>query len=811
VTSHPVTGSSPSRRGRRLVAALGAVAIALLCVLVAPSGAPRAAADTQGGDQVQVTLTSLSPQVPQPGGMLHLSGTMRNTGGTTIDQVEIELQISQVDYRSGMAASQMLAHGHHVLTNPQQDITQAVSLGPNATASWTLNVPTADIFNTAYGSTNPGAYELDVEAWDPIVSEDLGHLWTYLPWEANQPQGASDGKQSVGVAMVWPLTARPKLDGHNQDQSSLAPPEFVDDQLAAELAPNGALGRLLADGKGLPVSWALDPDLLTSVYAMQAGYDTRSANGSPQPAPASGTRVATNWLAALRTTVRADHLWALPYADPDLSALAAAPPDLAGTVITTANDLGVRQIESELDIAPRGVLGWPVAGVADQPTLRTAKQLHATALLLSGSSLPAQNQQSLTYTPTGHTTIGGTPTAVSDPELDAVLAGDPADNGNGPGTTPGLLAAQRYLAELALINGENSLPRTIAVQAPRGFVPSRPLLAAMHAAAAPNTGWVSYKSLTDLLAAHPDPVARYGQPRPPAGATTGLPADGVRTAEQLNAALNEFTAILTLPDRITKPYDPVLVRTMSASWVNAPEAMQSFVGAALRDVNQLRGLVYMIQKPEITLSAKSGLVPITVVNDLRQAVRVRVTAVSAVPDQLHVKPDRLVTIPASDQPIVQISVSASVSGAVVPVRVQLLTPAGQPYGAYQVVKVRITNLGVITLVILFGSAALVVLAVLLRVYRSTRRHGHAEARGIDDGDGGPGSGGQDGPAGPGDTGPEGPRGPGGPGGRGGGPETPHGAAGTFGYGGNSGARDAPRHGAPAPSWPPAVHNDLGGT
>jgi hypothetical protein len=491
---------------------------------------------------------------------------------------------------------------------------------------------------------------------------------------------------------------------------------------------------------------------------MAGGYSGRSANGAPKPG--SGAAAAHTWLTKAKATLSTGaskataQVWALPYADPDLASVANAPTSLADRLrgqVTTAATYHAAVIDSQLGAQPAGTLAWPAAGQADPATLRLAQVLRPAAAVLSGSSLPLQTPNER-YTPSGRSSIDGIPAAVSDPALDSVLDGDPADAdaGNGSGSAPGLLAGQRFIAETALITTQQQSQRAIVVQAPRDFAPSSDLLAALRDVTGSN--WVDYVGLSTVLHSQPDPEVSVGPlTRSRASVSADRSAASLTKVADFGDDLASFASILTTPSHATGPYDPVVLRALSTSWrgtsgASGPDAFLAAAGGGPDGLETQRSNVSMVPKSSITLSGKSGSVPITIVNNLAQPVRLRLDVTSLRPDVLRITAHPMVTVDPGSQQIVQVAAHASGSGVVVPVHVRLLTPNGTAYGRAQDIQVHVTNIGVIALVILLGSAALVVLAVVLRLYRAARKRREPGTGGGGDGSppGAPGPGGPDG-------------------------------------------------------------------
>ena len=85
---------------------------------------------------------------------------------------------------------------------------------------------------------------------------------------------------------------------------------FLDDQLASDLSPVGAIGSLLYIKNSVGVQWSVDPALVEEVVDMSDGY--KLANGTP----GAGQDFAKNFLARLKTLASIGRVDAMVYGNP---------------------------------------------------------------------------------------------------------------------------------------------------------------------------------------------------------------------------------------------------------------------------------------------------------------------------------------------------------------------------------------------------------------------------------------------------------------------------------------------------------------
>lgn len=699
-------------RFRRALGPLVLSLASLVAVLAPFSAAPSAHAAS--GGTLTVGLSSLSPAVAAHGDTVKLKGNLVGSASGARSGVVVRLAVAEMAGRSAMANT---AGSHSQLVYGYQDSVGEVAAG--STVAWSLSVPVS-----AMSLNGRGVYALDVEAFSN--DERVGALRTYLPYDM-----ASDSSlKPTQMVLVWPVTGEPALDG--QVGNNVA--EVANDQLSAQFAPDGRLSRVLGSAAAaaaaphkVTVSWLVDPDLLTTAANEQSGYTLYSsgATGSAT-STASGAQNAQHWLAEAKTVLGAagEELWQLPTTDPDLSSLAGGDAGFAEAAVRSAAAQSADTVANYVGRAPQGTLAWPADGQADSSTLKLAALLNPSATIVSSDSIGLHTHADV-YTPTGRANTDSGHLAVSDADLDAIFAGDAADAGyTGAGTDTSLLASQRFLAQSALIALELpnlSPPRTVLVTAPRGVQPNDALLGAVGEAS-----WIKTVGLSTLLNTAPDSQAQTSTPkRAAATAKTDLTPDQLTDSVVLSASVQSLAEILTDPTKVTDPYSPASLRTVSTAWRGDSNAQTAFADSVQARVSAITGAVHLVQKSDLTLSGKSGVIPFTIQNQLTEPVNVgiRITTDRAGLSVQQVQVQKVQ--PGSTT--VDVHVNSAVSGQRVTVSAQLITPSGATYGDTQSLQVSVSSIGSVTLVIFALSAALLVVAVMLRIYRSRRTRGTAPA------------------------------------------------------------------------------------
>lgn len=665
-----------------------------------------------------LSLTSLSPTVAlSPSQQVKLAGNLKLPAGHSYSDVIVQLDIMPVQYRSQMSEGPASDTDEVQLSSVQDNLGEVSGSVP-----WHLNTTVQQM------GLDPGnVYALDIEAWSE-GSQPLGSVRTYLPYKIGG--GSFTPTQ---LAVLVPVTAASPLDGYQYQPKDNSSPwdEVTADGLTTAMGPSGSLDQLLEQGqalKGVDLSWAVDPDLLYTATQISGGYFVTSGGSATDDQPGTGADNVAAWLKLAGTVLgKNGELWQLPSTDPDLASLAhlsaqQADPFLATAVKQAAQGTALSQATGR---SPTGLLAWPAAGQVDANTLALAQSLNPAAVITASNSVGLRASG---YTPTGRATVQGhDDIAVSDADLDAIMSGDAVDSGFvAAGSDPNLLAQQRLLAQTALIAEERpnlSTPRTILLTLPRASAQSArdmPVLSALAQAT-----WIRPTALSNLLAAAPDPKAStHGLNRSAAVAKTDLTTDQLNAAVSLSSQFSLYQSILVGADS-SDGLGAAVERTVSTSWRGSGDAWSGFSSAVQRRLTLQMSQVYLIQKSDLTMSGTSGSIPFTIHNGLNQKVSLGLDFTMKPTGRLDIASVPAAEIPAHSSRTIQVHVTSRSPSATIQVTAYLVNPVGAHYGdpqssGSQSLQVSVTSIGFVALLLFAGSAALLVIAVGLRIYRGRR-------------------------------------------------------------------------------------------
>ena len=713
---------TPRGRLRQLAVAGVIVALSVLAPAVAASTAVTgaAAADTAGSQQVTVAITSVSPQIARPGQRVTVSGTVSNPTGTTVSGLAVQLWSSTARFttRSQLAS---YAAGQLQIDSP---VTGAVdqlagTLRPGTTRQWTVTVPEAMLgFASGFG-VYPLAAQLD------SAGQPLADAYTFLPFWPGSSKAAGLTRPDQ-VAWIWPLIGQPE---------QAACHSLLNDGLATSLAGTGRLGGLLADGTS-PVgvasklTWAIDPSLLSSAALMThvyrvGGTPTCSGTQTKRASPA-----ARAWLAKVHALARQQDFFTTPYADVDVSALAHAGLDNdVARALAKGREVTAGQSQLGAVQQPAGPrIDWPADGIADYGVLGSLAANGIGTVVLSSSMMPPAHP--VLYTPSAITTTpdgvnAGLQVALADSTLTDVLADAPTAASPSAGATSPAAAAfateQRFLAETAMIAAEQpGLPRSVVVTPPRQWNPA-PGLASALLTETDSAPWLQPASLSSLLAKHSTKgqVPRK-QPPPQEYGHGELHKSLLRKVRDLEAAIRVQASVLGEPD--AKYLSGAVAAIESSAWRGHPVQAKHLLAWVSGFVAARSHLVHIIQGGgQVTLTGKSGPVPVSIVNRMGQPVTVRLL-VQAPASRLTILYKSVpITIGKFEQKTVAVKVRSSVAGSTA-LKLSLLAPNGSPLpGTGAQITVDATHFGTEALVIIAVACGLFVITSAVRAVRRGMR------------------------------------------------------------------------------------------
>jgi hypothetical protein len=726
-------------------------------VTYADDPTPGATASPSPNDDApaQIIVTKLAPRAPvDPDEFFQVRGLIINRGSETLHDLTVRLRRGdKLSSRSELATADhdLPATPTRVGRTPVRALQQ--ELAPGAKTEFDIRIRVSQLRMTG---PRAGVYPLRVEArgsfGDSGAIDSLGNVTTYVPWF---PDGPPHGR--IRLAWLWPVV----------DQPRRAPREvMLDDELATSLSRGGRLDRMVrsaasgqkggcdvpaegpptlpprprptpCQGAAVPVTWAVDPDLLFTADALGSPYQLLEGGKTRR---SENTAPARSWVADLRAAVgvsTADVL-SLPYADPDVVALTAPQNGLADEV-PLLREQGKKETKRLLDKAPMTSVVWPPAGRLTRRSVESLTSGGATALVVDPIALPEPGEEP-TRTPDAF--VGQLPTNTGQP---AVLTIDPALSAlltptydDYPGDR---VAEQRWLAETAMISAEApSVSRTILVAPPR----RADLHTAVAADAIRDTGRLPWlcgvplasvgdgtSSCVNEVRGEPDDDVPSVELEPPRAGDAFLSARFLADVRAARSDSSQFTdEVLAEPTsteavKTTGRLLRARARTVSSAWREHPAAGEQMLELWQDDLADLRHKVHLqVGSGVVTLTSSSGVISVNVVNELQQPVRVGVILSAGNRARLSTRETPVTLVPGEHATQINLKVTAQTSGQF-PVTAQLVDREGRSFGDPRDLVVRSTQYGRVALAVTGLGAGVLLVAAGFRIVRRALRRGTA--------------------------------------------------------------------------------------
>ena len=486
---------------------------------------------------------------------------------------------------------------------------------------------------------------------------------------------AAAGMQPTPVSWMLPL-----VEPAHRDLLG----DFIDDDLAKELAPDGRLGRILNFGNGPRVTWLIDPYLIESVEAMTHGYTYA------QNKPGTGRTIATAWLEQLRVLVADGQVVALPYGDPDLVTLAQA--GLENDLAQALNE-GVIRLSTLLNLPVARTAAWPFNGLLDKKTQALIESSGIRNLLLSSDAITSPQ------TATG-------PSLFKLQDANNQLVFDSTLSKQFKKLTP--LSANRVAAELTMITAERpAISRAQLILPPRLWDPNNESRSTL------STGVpIQEVSLADLegSAKLREGTIKFSSLKP-------LGEGEVLSLEKITKNLKTFSSVIPAESHYTS--DALLRSRLLLASSGRSSTLNAYL-YSLRALTTSQQVVRQVRvlPGQYTLTSLHQKLPITIANDSPEPATI---VLRLVPTTFRVlKPaDVSITIAPESKTQVMIPIDAVTSGDLA-LSASVLTPNGEILGDVPELLLRIRTVPAIATWIMEGAGALLILGAGAQIFRRMR-------------------------------------------------------------------------------------------
>ncbi|MEX0429597.1 DUF6049 family protein [Nocardioides sp. DS6] len=699
--------------------------LGLVLGVVAP---PAAQAAEPPADPLAVSIDALDAATLNGKGPIQVSGTLTNLDDTSWSNIHVYPFIgdtpitSESDLAAQVALPDDTVVGQRVIREGHYATIPDVA--PGETVAWSFSIPRSAL-RDEIGSGGSGVYWFGVHALGPTAAGGTptadGRARTFLPLVAKQKKNATPEK----VALVLPIRRRVL---HQPDGRISNVAGWV-----RQLGADGRLSRLVSFAStSTQVSYLLDPAVLDAVRQLAAGNPARnlgptpgrgsggsssSSDASPSDGastdgsggvadddPTDGTTgsgesaaqvaldkeaagVASAWLDRLKETLPGREVLALPYADPDLPALAVH----ARSLYASARERAKAVLDG------LGIDGVPVVAPPSGYLDSDAIDLLADRPLTLVSDAMVRGRKPSVALVDGHRL--------------ALTSAAAASGGPGPGDRWSPVALRQRIAAQAALRLRGHRP--VVVMLPDTWTPpgaSPGFFAALSA-----LPWLSLTTVEDAVSGEsattvPDDRVVY----PHSESAAELPAGVFDSVDDLLAAGRTLQAILS---RNTTVATAVLEEGLTSTSYAARRGRGEAADRSWRVIEHALDQISVEVPPSVTLSSNSGRFAVTVANGLDQPVSLHLHAHAD--DGIAVSGPQTVEVGPGARSTVLLSARATRNG-VHTVRLDLTDADGTSVGSGASLPIRSAQVSVVIWSFVGVGCALLFLAIAIRLYRRIR-------------------------------------------------------------------------------------------
>ncbi len=687
--SRPYNGAAAMRRLPGI--------LTVLCILV-PLAVAVPAAGTATTPGVRLTLAGQSPWVTPEDPRLHLRVRAVNLGTEPVSDLWFGITVftparTRTQYERSLTgdppdAGVLFARFERV---PGE-------IGPGQAQGVTLAQTIVDYLGRALTEGDETAvYPMKVElrSGDETVAA-LRSPIVFLNFANHQHVAATRLRLGWAFVLHHPIDYFP--DGtfrHPALQDDAAPTG----RLAQEVHALDQLANDPVHPRPVDVVWS--PTLLSQLQSMRHGYSVEDGETRQEvPAGEGGSADAGALLDALHRLAQAPlaESTAMPYTGSTIPSLIQAG---LGSDLPVQLTLGRDRVQEFTGTSLATDIFFPPDGYIDQASLATLAARGVRTFILDDGLVARPPQPKEFAQPATAALVNSPITTVTgfvpDAGVSAILASPVAHHDV-------RLTVQSIIGELAQIWLEGpGIPRAVAMSFPDSLdVPGRlfdPLLRLVSGA--PFLQLQKISAITKNFRPPPaDPARLVPRPGP------AFPVNYVDDIGAARAAIATYRSILVeqsdLPDRM----EDLVLQAEGDAFARDPTYGVSFLGSLRTRLGALFTGIRPDTSAVVTLASGQGVVPLSVVNETRDRVRVQIRMVSVRLDPSA--ETQTVELRANDTTQLLFRLKTRTTGRF-PVQVRVLTPSGLPLGPPHELVIRSTAYNLVALIITLGAALFLLL------------------------------------------------------------------------------------------------------
>lgn len=611
------------------------VTLCTLALVALPGhGDPAHAVSPDEAPGATLVVTGLAPAAVTPESIVTVDVAVTNSTTEEIEAPRVDLSIVRYRMSTRSVLDAWYLDDQYLVAPGVVAREDLAPLAAGETRSVRLTVPAETLGLLTYPeAAGPRGLVVELVAGGGVLDEAR----TFLLW---QPQPDPD---PITLGILAPVTTQ-----------AVGTLEARAQGLSAEVTAGGRLDALLqATRVERGVTWAVDPAVVEDAAAGTAGD------------------AGITWAQTLVAAAEGRDVYALDPYDPDVAALAHAGVDAFLTTSSRTPGSALTGWRQDLTL--------PGPGVVDVPTLTAAVRAGRGTVVLSPAAPPEPGQPTTPALATLATSAGPATTLTPDEELSGFLQG----------TVPDVVgsafeARQLLLAELAIVSLEQDGPEHLLLAAGRDWHPSTTDAAALLDAVA-HAPFVELRPLSEWTADAGNPFAADAPAEVIAPGEASRRA--LRLADELAEEARRVAQVAAEPDALLEPYLTTLASASSLALRGDDAVRTALLESARQQGRAIASGLTVVEGSTVNLIAASGDLPVTLRNDLGQAVTVGVMLRPSDP-RLSAEPSERVTIEPGTTASVTVPVTAIGSGNV-DVDVQVLADDGTVVAAPAAFTVRV--------------------------------------------------------------------------------------------------------------------------
>jgi len=664
----------------------------LLLLTLAPSYAapqpPHHKRTEEALTPLAVTLSSIEPAVVPKQGPITISGTVTNRSQETWRQIKVYPFASSgpITARSSLEAALGTSEGSvvgHRFFDDQQAVATIGDLAVGQSAAFQLVLPKRILpIPSTPGVYWIGAHALGANARGNDSLSD-GRARTFITQAATR-------QPSTPVALVLPVRANAERTAEGRVEAEKRWSRLV--------SPGGRLDRLeglLASAASQSVNLLIDPNVTDVVANVAAGNPPAQLGGPSTKGGDQRDPMATEWLDQFRELAQQQFAWRLPYADPDVAALARTQPD----VLRAADQLAALSLEAR-QIPAKPMLA-PGDGSFDGKLLT---RIGAATLLVDSDTTDEP------LSSTDYAAAGGAHLVFAD----ELIANGGPDGGTTPNNPYDALGLRQLILATAFLQQDLVKPGadipTLVVNLPRLWDPG--------------TGWRAANFFSGLrqpwlrLVSLPTTGKTRFSGTLEHAADIEVPAENVAVARKGVRQAKLFGDLLSEQNNARLTFAGAALAATSYDARNHPRLTRKSAETANAWVTGELDKVAITGNDFVTLSGGTGPVSVSIVNGMDHPIEVGLKPITTSPKVVVKVPD-----PVRLEPGQRASVKVQIETSTVGVQQIGLAPAttqGQVLGEPFTFNLRTSQVGLLIWVIMFAGAGLLLVMIIRRIIRRVR-------------------------------------------------------------------------------------------